>query len=103
MRIKLFVLLLVIFSGAAFYATNRSEGKVEATGKGERVIVVTLNDPDRSVLEEGDRLCARTQFMIGRIYLSFLHDYTDARGAFEKVLADYPDTRIAQYPYLKKE
>jgi len=48
-------------------------------------------------------LCARTQFMIGRIYLSFLNDYTLARVALEKVLAEYPDTKIAGHPYLKRK
>ena len=46
--------------------------------------------------------CARAQFQIGRIYLSFLHDQDKAEKAFRKLLADYPDAKIINHPFLEK-
>ena len=48
-------------------------------------------------------LCARTQFKIGKIYLAFIDDYEKAQEAFQKVLQDYPDTKIAGHPYVKAD
>lgn len=46
--------------------------------------------------------CSRAQFEIGRIYLAFIHDYDRAEQAFRKVLEKYPNSKIAQHPFLEK-
>jgi tetratricopeptide (TPR) repeat protein len=56
------------------------------------------------VLSEGkctDReLCARTQFQIGKIYLSFLKNKTAGMNALRLVVANYPDTKAYEHPWL---
>jgi len=44
--------------------------------------------------------CAVMQFHIGRIYLVHLHDYENARAAFQKVLDNYPNSKISNHPFL---
>ena len=203
MRIKLILPVLICLVTAGIYAAGRSEGKVEVEGDVAGEIVVTLSEPDRSLLVEGDalrkahkhqeaiasyqnvlerdgvdtevraeaqyniglsytwlgeynkaeavfqkmldtyndnpnavgyaeyclawleiqegkyheaikrlqrsldtktitdrELSARTQFMIGRIYFNFLHNNENANNAFEKVFYQYPETKIANHPYL---
>jgi tetratricopeptide (TPR) repeat protein len=45
-------------------------------------------------------LLARTRYMVGRTYLMYLHDPASANAAFRTVLRDYPDTKIAEHPYI---
>ena len=42
------------------------------------------------------------QFHIGRIYAKHLHDYDNAKNAFQLVLDKYRDSQIANHPYLDK-
>ena len=44
--------------------------------------------------------CARMQFQIARVYLSYLHDYERGRAALQKVLDLYPNSRISNHPFL---
>ena len=62
MRIKLFMICVTFIFAAAVYTANRSEGKVDVAGNGERGIVVTLSEPDRSALLEGDTLRKARKF-----------------------------------------
>ena len=62
MRIKLFMIFVTLILAAAVYSANRSEGRVEVAGSGERGIVVTLSEPDRSALLEGDTLRKARKF-----------------------------------------
>jgi len=45
-------------------------------------------------------LAARTQFLIGRTYVLFLNDPSNARVEFVKVITNYPETEIAKHPYV---
>ena len=45
-------------------------------------------------------LAAQTRYLIGKTYLMFLNDGEKAKEAFAKILKDYPDTKIAQHPYV---
>lgn len=48
-----------------------------------------------------EAFCSRAQFQIGRIYLSFVHDYERAEQAFQKVLDKYPNSEITNHPFLE--
>jgi len=45
-------------------------------------------------------LAARTQYLVVRTYFMFLNDPLHAKAAFQKVRATYPETRIANYPFI---
>jgi tetratricopeptide (TPR) repeat protein len=45
-------------------------------------------------------LAASTQFMIGNTYFAYLNDPITAKFSFEKVHSIFPDTKIAQHPYV---
>ncbi|MFC1574141.1 tetratricopeptide repeat protein [Candidatus Latescibacterota bacterium] len=204
MKIKWFIPCLAFVLVLIMYAAKQSEGTVEVTGGSAGGIVVTLTEPDRSLLEEGDglrkarkfdeavvsyervlankmaaveikkeaqyniglckiergnyddavtlysgmlntyandgdatahihyclawievqreqfdsaiarlertleekkctdrELCAKMQFMIGRIYLMFKIDYEKAKAVFKEINNKYPETKISQHPYLQ--
>ena len=45
-------------------------------------------------------LAAKTQFLAGKTHLMYLNDPARARVAFLAVRSNYPETRIAQHPYI---
>ncbi len=47
-----------------------------------------------------EKIYSRTQFQIGRIYKVFLMDNEKANAEFVKVLANYPDSKAAQHPFV---
>ena len=49
---------------------------------------------------EDDDLYARSQFMIGHIYLGYLNDRVHAGEAFNAVRANHPDSWEAGHPYV---
>ena len=120
MRIKLFAICVTLILAAAVYTAKRSEGKVDVAGNGERGIVVTLSEPDRSVLAVGDELRkahrydeaiasyndllkrddidravkAEAKYNIGLSY-TWLGDYDRAEKVFQKMLGKYSDNMNA--------
>jgi tetratricopeptide (TPR) repeat protein len=58
----------------------------------------------QSVLAEGKctdkELCSRTQFQIGKIYLSFLKNKEEGLRALRMVVLNYPGTKIYNHPWL---
>ena len=49
-----------------------------------------------------EEICSKTQFQIGRIYLSFLNDYEKAKAAFSKVSEKYPESKAADHQFIKR-
>jgi len=58
----------------------------------------------QSVLAEGKctdkELCSRTQFQIGKIYLSFIKNKEEGLRALRMVVLNYPGTKIYNHPWL---
>jgi len=116
MRKKLIVPVLICLVTLVIYAAGRSEGKVEVERDGAGEIVVTLSEPDRTPLIEGDALRkthkhheaivsyqnvldrdgvdtevrAEAQYNIGLSY-TWLGEYNEAEAVFEKMLDTYKD------------
>ena len=59
-----------------------------------------------SILEnktcDDTELYARSQFQIGRIYLSYLNDWDKSEEPFRKVVANYTNATILSHPFLEK-
>jgi len=113
-------LLLICIVTVVIYAAGQNEGKVEVAGDGAGEIVVTLSEPDRSVLVEGDALRkahehneairsyqnvldmdgidaevrAEAQYNIGLSY-TWLGDYDKADVVFHKMLETYKNNENA--------
>jgi len=123
MKIKLMIPIIVCLCVMCVYAARQSEGKVEVTGvagDGAGEIVVTLSEPDRSQIVEGDALRkahehneaiasyqnvldmdgvdaevrAEAQYNIGLSY-TWLGDYDKAEAVFKKMLDTYKDNTNA--------
>ena len=65
---------------------------IEAIARLERSIAAG-NITDRE-------LAVRTQYLVGRTYLFFLDDRTNARIAFHKVLDKFSETKTARHPVI---
>ena len=73
MKIKWFVPCLGFVLVLIMYAAKQSEGTVDVTGGSTGGIVVTLTEPDRSLLDEGDALRKA-------------HKFAEAVVSYERVL-----------------